>query len=281
MGSVGATRRGTTTFTGVGVGAPVVPQGTTSVNGVPLTPVNQNNPNVQSQVPTTQNTPVVPGALTALSQMSDDELATLVNASKGVQMPNFLADRPDPTQKFVFQAGLNEKPAVLDSQAFNQYMQDNNISQKEIIARSVNPISYTNQQGYTTKLSADQIQDILKSSKLNYIGGKHGGQALGAGAYFEMNGGNSTGYGGSTAVAVLNPNTAKVINRGTLQQKARAFERSHPKFAQAVGSYSGKNMSIYALAMGYNVITDSSNGLKGSRGDYYNIIDRSALVYRQ
>ena len=34
------------------------------------------------------------------------------------------------------------------------------------------------------------------------------------------------------------------------------------------------NISIYALAMGYNVIRSDYN-------NYHNVIDRSALVYRQ
>ena len=63
-------------------------------------------------------------------------------------------------------------------------------------------------------------------------------------------------------------------------QTSSSFARSHPKFAKAVGpyntSYSGgkNNMAIYALAMGYNVIT-------ADYGGYTNVIDRSALVYRK
>lgn len=274
MGNTGARRGGGMSLVGGGITAPIQPN-------VTITPVNQNNPQVQSQVPDDQNTPVTPQALTNISQMSDDELAALVIASKNAKMPNFLADRDDATQKFVFQAGLNEKPQVLDTAEFNQFMQDNGIKQGEIISRSVNPISYTNQQGYTTKLSANDIIDTLKYSKLNYIGGKHGGQAYGAGSYFAMVGGGSTGYGGTTAEAVLNPNTARVIYDGRLASLAQSFAQTHPKFAKAVGRYSNSNMSIYALAMGYNVITDHSGGTRPGRGDYYNVIDRSALVYRK
>lgn len=39
-------------------------------------------------------------------------------------------------------------------------------------------------------------------------------------------------------------------------------------------TFHNNNMSIYALAMGYNVIKDSSSG-------YHNVIDRSALVYKR
>lgn len=79
-------------------------------------------------------------------------------------------------------------------------------------------------------------------------------------------------------MAVLNPSTAKVITDTQLRQRAAAFSQSHPQFTRAVGPYStsfhNNNMSIYALAMGYNVIKDSGSG-------YHNVIDRSALVYRK
>lgn len=273
MGAVGAKQS-------LGSGGNVPP---TLQPNVTITPVNQGNTDVQTQTPNDQNTPVTPQALTNISQMSDDELAALVIAAQGAVMPNYLADRDDLTQKFVFQAGLNEKPTVLDTKDFMQFMQDNNIPQTQVINRSVDDISYTNQQGYTTNLSAQQVQDILKYSKLTYIGGKHGGKAYGAGAYFAMTGGRNTGYGANTATAVLHPTNAKIIDDNLLYTKAKSFAQSHPKFAKAVGSITNSNMSVYALAMGYNVITDHSakNGsyMRGNSGDYYNVIDRSALVY--
>lgn len=283
MGSVGSTRRTSTTFTsgGVGVTGPISGNAASNLQpNVTITPANQNNPNVQSQAPNAQNTPVTSQALKNISGMSDDELAALVIASRSAQMPNFLADRPSATQKFVFQAGLNEKPMVLDSQAFNQYLQDNHIPQGQILSRSVNGANYINQDGYTVKYTPQQVQDILKYSRLNYIGGKHGGQNYGAGAYFAMTGGSSTGYGSNTANAVLNPKTAKIIDKYSLGNQVSAFTKTHPKTARAIGAYNSSTMSIYALAMGYNVIAENSRKNSNS-GDYYNIIDRSALVYRE
>lgn len=276
MGASGKKKGVANTFGSGGI-SPAIPPNLQPT--VTIAPINQNNPNVQSQAPTDQNTPVTPQALTNISKMSDDELAALVIASKNAQMPNYLADRDDATQKFVFQAGLNERPLVLDQQSFDKFMQDNNIPKGHIISRSVNPISYTNQQGYKTTLTANQVQNILKDSKLTYIGGKHGGQAYGAGAYFAMTGGSSTGYGKNTATAVLHPINAKIISDSDLTFQSAAFARSHPKFANAVGPISNKNKSIYALAMGYNVITDHNGGFRAGHDDYYNVIDRSALVY--
>lgn len=243
---------------------------------------------IPNQVPTQQNTPVQPQAVITLQAMDDDALAQLAKISKTVSMPNFLADADDPTQKFVFAAGLNEKPMVLDDNAFYQYMKDNNISNNQILARNVTGFTYTNQGNNDVTLTADQITDMMKYSRLNYIGGKHGGQAYGAGAYFDMNGGKSTGYAGAsggklgkaTTIAVLNPKTTRAIDLNNLEIKARTFAANHPKFAAQVGqptSYGrGNNISIYALAMGYNVITDSAN-----YPSYHNVIDRSALVYRK
>ena len=266
--------------------APPQRQATPQSNPPPLqpqTPVNTMNPANANQTPNDQNTPVQPGALTNLSQMSDDDLAQLVNDSKNAIMPNHLADADDPTQKFVYQAGLNALPQVLDSASFQQFMQDNNISQAQILARSVKPIQF-NAMGVNFSYSAQNVADMMMYSKFNYIGGKHGGQAYGAGTYFAQTGGANTGYGSLTVNAVLNPATARVISDTQLARQAAAFAKTHPKFARAVGGYvssgskfRGNNMSIWALAMGYNVSYDGTN----DSSTYYNVIDRSALVYRK
>lgn len=256
------------------------------VSTIQQTNINPPNTPIQQQVPDANNTPVTSGALDNISAMSDNELAQLYIDSQLAQLPNQLNDISDQTQKFVFQAGLNEKPLVLDSAQFDQYLKDNNISQNQILARSVNSVSYRNQMGTTVKLSGDQVIDMIKYSRFNYIGGKVGGQVYGAGTYLEMNGGRSTGYGYgqiSTMQAVLNPATAKVIGKSDLQKKALAFANTHPQFRKVVGQLTfgrNSNASIYALAMGYNVIADRS-GLKGASGDYYNVIDRKALVIKK
>ena len=205
--------------------------------------------------------------LAQIAAMTDDQLAQAVIASRTVDMPNFLNDVPDQTQKFVYQVGLNGAPTVLDQQQFDQFLRTNNISRSQIMSRSVNG---------NGPYTAQQIINTFKYSELNYIGGKHGGQASGAGTYFDMNGGRGTGYGSTSMQAVYNPATARVIPYKTLAQRAATFANSHPKFARAVGSFSSGrngNASIYALAMGYNAI---SGGPVSS--SYQNIIDRSAVV---
>lgn len=242
-------------------------------------PVQPKAPNpITQQPPTQQNTPVQANALNAISQMNDSQLAALMNQAKTVDLPNQLNDVSDITQKFVFAAGLNEKPAVLSDSEFKQFMKDNNMTRSDILSRSVNaPKPFKNASGTLITMSAQDVTDMMMYSRLNYIGGKQGGQWLGAGTYFDHVNGRATGYGGHTVNAVLNPKTAKVIDHNTLGTRARAFDRSHPQFARATGGYNGSysggknNMAIYALALGYNAISEY--------GGYINVIDRAALVY--
>lgn len=238
--------------------------------------LNQNIQNLQSNTTNAPDdgTPVVKGALTGLTQMTDDQLTQLFNASKNVDMPNHLSDVNDATQKFVYAVGLNEKPQVLDKAQFDKYLKDNNIAQKDILARTSGSANYS-VNGTNIKLTPDQTLQLIKDGSLNYIGGKHGGQVYGAGTYFDKNGGRPTGYGGSNAqtmLAVLS-NNAKPISKSQLASQTQQWVKTHPKFANAVGKFSSNNASIYALAQGYNVITDG--------GSYHNVIDRSALVVRK
>lgn len=241
--------------------------------------VNTMNPANANQAPNDQNTPVQPGGVTALTQMTDDELANLVIASKSAIMPNFLSDVDDVTQKFVYQAGMNELPEVMDAASFGQFLSDNNIPQSQVLARGVDDITYS-AGGHSMKLSAQNVLDMMMYSKYNYIGGKVGGQRFGAGTYFAMNGGRSTGYGSQYAVAAMNPAKARVIDESTLRRKAAAFAKTHPKFNRAIGGFvdsnkwTNNNMSVWALVMGYNVIKDPGDSRT-------NVIDRSVLVYRK
>lgn len=225
---------------------------------------------VANQAPSPANTPVVPNAATALSQMSDDQLTQLYQQSRTVDMPNHLSDVADQTQRFVYIAGVNGKPQVLDQASFDKYMKDNGIRQSQVLARTTGGASY-NVNGTNIRLSDNQVCDLVKYGDLNYIGGKHGGQLYGAGTYFDMNGGRPTGYNGrQTMIAVLSP-TAKAIDKSSLARQTAQWSKSHPKFARQVGAFSNSNASIYALAQGYNIITG---------GSYHNVIDRTAIVMR-
>lgn len=266
-----------------------------SKSGLTLSPTNTAGggfqiqpPQPAQQPPQPQPTPpvqqvddaVVQNAIGVLAGMTDDQLAQLAIRSKTVDMPNMLNDVDDKTQKFVYAAGMNEKPQVLDDSAFSQFLSSNNIPRSAVLARSFDNATYKNASGTMVKMTPQKQSDMLKYSRLTYIGGKNGGQRFGGGTYFDQNGGVNTGYGSHTVVAVLNPQTARVITKTQLISKAAAFSRTHPKFTQAVGtidtSFRNNNMSIYALAMGYNVISDRAGG-----GGYHNVIDRAALIYRK
>ena len=97
---------------------------------------------IAQQPPTPQNTPVVAQAANAIAQMDDNQLAALMSQAKNADLPNQLNDVSDITQKFVFTAGLNEKPAVLSDSDFKQYMKDNGMTSADIISRSVNGAQY-------------------------------------------------------------------------------------------------------------------------------------------
>lgn len=230
-----------------------------------------------------QSTPILQAStgMDALAQMDDSQLAALAMQARNQQLPNQLNDAASLTQRFVFAAGLNEKPTVLDDTEFSQFMTDNNMTSRDLLSRSVSPISYTNASGTNVRMAGDDVADMLKYSRYNYIGGKHGGNAYGDGTYFDHVRGRNTGYGSTTVTSVLNPATAKVISDAQLRAQAPRFAQTHPKFAAAVGRLNttygspNNNMSIYALAMGYNVI-DATGNLSG----YTNVIDRAALVYR-
>ena len=235
--------------------------------------------NQADDAPNERNTVAVQGAVLRFSGMEDAEMVRAIDEAMDVDMPNHLSDigpsgQKDMTQQVVYALGMNEKPTVLSDREFDQYLRDNNIPKSEILSRGVEPI-VVDVNGVNIRYSAEQLIDLIKYSRLTYIGGKHGGQAIGAGTYFDMNGGGPTGYGDTVTNAVLKP-TARVVDMSSLRTLAQAYEASHPQFAARVGHYgdgdfSNNNISLYALAMGYQVIRG---------GTYYNVIDRSAMVMR-
>lgn len=223
------------------------------------------------------------------ASMTDDQMAQAVKDSRKVDMPNHIADRPDATQKFVFANQLNAKPTVLSDSDFDDYVKMNKIGKNEYLLREVDPVSFKSN-GIQYNYSADDVTDMFKTSDINYIGGKYGGQVYGAGSYFAMGdfnhrtnyGSGADGVGHKTIVAVFDKSKARVISYRDIGGEWAKFSKSNPRTASAVGGLSTKNSdSIKALLMGYNVITsDSTGSITGRKNTYYNVIDRSALVVR-
>lgn len=251
--------------------------------------VSQNQTNIQSNQSTNQ-TPVddlieasqidsIYGNNTAdmFLNMSEDELVSAYNNSRNVDMPNHIDDISDETQKFVYANGLNKKPTVLDDTSFDNFLKQNKISDDEILIREVNGVRF-NSKGVTYNYTANDITDMFKTSDINYIGGKRGGQVYGAGTYFGMSGRyGSTGYAsGATMMAILNPKTARVISDSNIDRQWSKFIQKNKKLS----NLGVTNESVKALMMGYNVITSSQGNSSKKYGAYYNVIDRSAIVVR-
>ena len=296
-GIVGGSGGGAGISAGGGAGGASAGASTLATQGMPQPQqVNANQPNPQS-IPTPQDALVDASKVASVygnntvsmfNGMSDDQMAQAVKNSRNVDMPNHVPDVSDATQKFTYANGLNAKPTVLSDADFDNYIKQNKIGSNEYLLREVDPVRF-NSNGVSFALSADDITDMFKTSDINYIGGKRGGQAYGAGTYFAMGGFNHvTGYGSGadgvghkTMVAVFDKSKAKAIYKGSISSEWARFSATHSKTASAVNNLSGRTDSIKALLMGYNVITSQSNGsLKGSNDEYYNVIDRSALVVR-
>lgn len=213
--------------------------------------------------------------------MTDDELVNALKKSKNVDMPNHIADVSDSTQKFTYANQLNAKPTVLSDSDFDNFLKQNGISDREILIREVDGVSFTSN-NVRYSYTANDITDMFKTSDINYIGGKRGGQAYGAGTYFGMEGRyGSTGYAsGATMMAVLNPKTARVISKNNIDTQWNKFISNKPKLASSASRLNYRDYSIKALMMGYNVIVSGGGNSSHSLGSYYNVIDRSAVVVR-
>ena len=268
-------------------------RGSATVTGVPRGRQAPQMQTAQPQAPQQQVQPaptpaVLPPApmqtsLDQLSKMNDSQVLNVLKTAEKADLPNHLKDRYDPTQQLIYTIGLNAPPTIMDKQAFDAFRHANGIPSSQIMAREVGAGKYKTTAGTTRNLTSQQIAQMWTSDPYNYIGGKLGGQALGAGAYFDMNGGKGTGYasGGTKTAAILNPQTAKVVTTRTLMQQAQKWAQSHPRAnaqlqrmaRKSQASFGNSQYSLYAAVLGYNVIT--------SGGSYYNVIDRSAVIVRQ
>ena len=199
----------------------------------------------------------------------------------------------DYAQKFFYANGLNAKPTVLDDVEFSQYMKDNHLGKAQILTRNVSN---------GDKLSATDINNNTKYGDYTYLGGKYGGNAEGNGIYFARTGGDST-WGNSdwydkntskTMLAVIDKSKFNAIYVGDYYKEWSKFEKTHPKTAKAMNDVVdkhrhaiGSQVTIASALMGYNVITNGTDTLKGymnkksDSSDFYNVLDRSILVIRK
>lgn len=248
-----------------------------------------------------------PATATAIASMTDEELAELVRKSRSIRLPRFLNDGENITQRFVYTARLNSKPIVLHKEQFQKFLHDNNIPKKQIMVRRLqangisakeianifkyNSYNYIGGKYGGTGIGcgtyflmnggAESIYGPWYSfrSKFN---GKYNIHIPGSrvSSYLKDRGTNAKSFDpGATIFAVYNPSTARIIGYDELCEKAIEFQNSHPLFAKEIGPMHGfflspqdDNISIYALAMGYNAIQNSYKPYE------HQIIDRSAVV---
>jgi hypothetical protein len=248
-----------------------------------------------------------PATATTIASMTDEELAELVRKSRSIRLPRFLNDGENITQRFVYTARLNSKPIVLHKEQFQQFLHDNNIPKKQIMTRRLRPSTISSKEiadmfkyndynyiggkkggtgigcgaYFAMNGGADSIygQWFCFRSKYN---GKYNIHIPGnrVGSFLKDRGIKVNKYDpGATIIAAYNPSKARIIGYKELCEKAIEFEKSHPLFAKEIGPMHGfflspqdDNISIYALAMGYNAIQNSYKPYE------YQIIDRSAVV---
>lgn len=159
------------------------------------------------------------------------------------------------TQKLVYALGLNDKPTVMSKSEFDNYLKENNMSDKDIITRSVNN---------------DKVLESWMDSDLNYVGGRGGKSFYGSGTYFAHTYGNKTQYGKYSMNAVIKKD-AKIVSTDVLTNimKSTPQEIKDVIGKMPFGKFGKK--SIYALMAGYQGILDPQT-------KYVTIIDRSAVV---
>lgn len=201
----------------------------------------------------------------AFMAMTDDEKADFIanNIKQGV--PAHLAQND--FQRFVYNSGLNEKPDVVDDATLNTMSGTEIFRTVNNVYDSKNDISY----------NADQIAKQVMAGRVTRVS-DNGGSVYGRGIYFASDYHDSTAYGNTngnvkkTAVvrAKLN-NNANVINYYNASSGVSSEIKSGSKLGKVLSKCdSDSRESIYAMAKGYNVITNGST--------YFNVLNRNAIT---
>ena len=197
--------------------------------------------------------------------MTDDEKADFIDANMKQGVPVHLA--PNDFQRFIYNSGLNEKPDVVDDTTLDA------MTGTEIFRTVNNSYDRVNDISHTAPQIAKQVTQGTHTRVSDT-----GGSAYGRGIYFADNYSDSASYGNTrgnvqkTAVirGKLNSN-AKVINYHTAQSGARQEIASGSKLGRTLRKAdSASQVSLYAMAKGYNVIS-SGHG-------YLNVLNRNAIT---
>lgn len=229
---------------------------------------NANNPQAQVQQPQvddTQQAQQFSANYTQFMAMTDDQKAQVISNLASQDVPVFLADND--FQKFTYNLGLNDKPQLVDDSVLDS------MNGTELF-RNVNAINDTTNR---IRYNADDIASQVQRGSVTRVS-DNGGSAYGRGIYFADDYTESSYYGNTkgnikkTAVvrAKLNSN-AKVITYSNATSGLRAEISKGTKLGKALsGCDRASQVSLYAMAKGYNVIYNQSS--------YYNILSRNAVT---
>lgn len=198
-------------------------------------------------------------ALSDFEKMTDDEKADVITDALKTGVPLHL-DRSG-LQRFAYYTGMNEKPDVLDESKWQKLTGQKIYRSVQDIYQRTKDIAYT---------SSDIAKQIMTGTYTNYsdVGGSYHGNAI----YF----GTSKGqYGSGKGYAIIRAkvkSSAKIGDEYSLASQMRSELRQGTKLAKAISkANSDSQLSLYAVAKGYDGIKDSSTG-------YYMIYNRRALA---
>ena len=219
----------------------------------------------QPQIDDTQQAQAMSTQYDNFMKMNDDQKADVISNMIAQGVPAHLADND--FQKMIYNIGLNDKPQLVDDATLDSmngtelWRTVNNVYDRQ------NDISFT----------ADQIARQVQAGKVTRVS-DNGGSVYGRGIYFASDKHGSTTYGNTRGDVKrtaqirckLNSN-AKVIDHRKATQGVSAEIRSGSKLGKVLrGCDRDSQVSIYAMAKGYNVITNGRS--------YYNILNRNAVT---
>lgn len=222
-------------------------------------------PQITPQVDDTQVASAFSASYDNFMAMTDDEKADFIDATIKQGVPAHLAQND--FQRFVYNSGMNEKPDVVDDATLDKMTGTEIFRTVNNVYDGRNDISY----------SADQIAKQVMSGRTTRVS-DNGGSVYGRGVYFADNYGDSVSYGNTTGnvkkTAVirgkLNSN-AKVIDYYKASAGVNTEITSKSKLGKTLKKCDhDSQVSIYAMAKGYNVI---SNGRS-----YLNVLNRNAIT---
>lgn len=235
--------------------------GTTSGSGQ-LQPQAQQQ---QPQIDDTQQAQAMSTQYDNFMKMTDDQKADVISNMIAQGVPAHLADND--FQKMIYNIGLNDKPQLVDDATLD------NMNGTELWRTVNNVYDRRNDISFT----ADQIARQVQAGKVTRVS-DNGGSVYGRGIYFASDKYSSAGYGNTKGNVQktaqvrckLNSN-ANVINHSHAMSGVRLEIKRGSKLGKVLAKCDyDSQVSIYALAKGYNVIT-SGHG-------YYNVLNRNAVT---